>query len=70
MEVTGYCLEIDDFHHRRIFPLRCSGILFNHETVRRGETFVTRKITLAAARIGLGLQDCLYQMWLIFGVTP
>lgn len=35
----------------------CSGILFNHESPRRGETFVTRKITLAAARIKLGLQD-------------
>jgi len=38
----------------------CSGILFNHESPRRGETFVTRKITLAAARIKLGLQDKLY----------
>ena len=38
----------------------CSGILFNHESERRGETFVTRKITLAAARISQGRQDCLY----------
>ncbi len=38
----------------------CSGILFNHESERRGETFVTRKITLAAARIKAGLQDKLY----------
>ena len=38
----------------------CSGILFNHESERRGETFVTRKITLAAARISQNLQDCLY----------
>ena len=38
----------------------CSGILFNHESERRGETFVTRKITLAAARIVHGKQDCLY----------
>ena len=38
----------------------CSGILFNHESERRGETFVTRKITLAAARISQGKQDCLY----------
>jgi len=38
----------------------CSGILFNHESERRGETFVTRKITLAAARIAQGLQDCVY----------
>lgn len=37
-----------------------SGILFNHESPRRGETFVTRKITMAAARIKLGLQDKLY----------
>ena len=38
----------------------CNGILFNHEGPTRGETFVTRKITRALARIKLGLQDCLY----------
>ena len=38
----------------------CSGILFNHESERRGETFVTRKITLAASRIAQGKQNCLY----------
>lgn len=38
----------------------CNGILFNHESPIRGETFVTRKITRALARISLGLQDCLY----------
>ncbi len=38
----------------------CNGILFNHESPLRGETFVTRKITRALARIYLGLQDCLY----------
>ncbi|MDX8378211.1 MAG: GDP-mannose 4,6-dehydratase [Mariprofundales bacterium] len=38
----------------------CNGILFNHESPNRGETFVTRKITRALARIKLGLQDCLY----------
>jgi GDPmannose 4,6-dehydratase len=38
----------------------CNGILFNHESPRRGETFVTRKITRAAARIKLGMQPCLY----------
>ena len=38
----------------------CNGILFNHESPRRGETFVTRKISRALARIKLGLQDCLY----------
>jgi GDPmannose 4,6-dehydratase len=38
----------------------CNGILFNHESPRRGETFVTRKITRAAVRIKLGMQDCLY----------
>lgn len=38
----------------------CNGILFNHESPRRGETFVTRKITRALSRIKIGLQDCLY----------
>jgi len=38
----------------------CNGILFNHESPLRGETFVTRKITRAMARIALGVQDCLY----------
>lgn len=38
----------------------CNGILFNHESPKRGETFVTRKITRAVARIRYGLQDCLY----------
>ena len=38
----------------------CNGILFNHESPRRGETFVTRKISRAVSRIKLGLQDCLY----------
>ncbi len=38
----------------------CNGILFNHESPQRGETFVTRKITRALSRITLGLQDCLY----------
>ena len=38
----------------------CNGILFNHESPRRGETFVTRKITRATARIALGLQDKIY----------
>ena len=38
----------------------CNGILFNHESARRGETFVTRKITRGLARIALGLDECLY----------
>ncbi len=38
----------------------CSGILFNHESPRRGETFVTRKVTKALSKISVGLQDCLY----------
>ncbi len=38
----------------------CNGILFNHESPQRGETFVTRKITRAAAKIVLGMEDCLY----------
>jgi GDPmannose 4,6-dehydratase len=38
----------------------CNGILFNHESPKRGETFVTRKITRAAAKIALGIENCLY----------
>ncbi|HXV11235.1 MAG TPA: GDP-mannose 4,6-dehydratase [Burkholderiales bacterium] len=38
----------------------CNGILFNHESPRRGETFVTRKVTRGLARVSLGLQDCVY----------
>ena len=38
----------------------CNGILFNHESPRRGETFVTRKITRAAVKIALGIEDCMY----------
>jgi len=38
----------------------CNGILFNHESPRRGETFVTKKITMGLANIAQGLQDCLY----------
>tara|TARA_B100000902_G_C27178512_1_gene847666 strand:+ start:98 stop:1159 length:1062 start_codon:yes stop_codon:yes gene_type:complete len=38
----------------------CNGVLFNHESPKRGETFVTRKITKAFSRINIGLQDCLY----------
>ena len=48
-------------NYREAFNLfACNGILFNHESPRRGETFVTRKITIAAAKIKLGLQDILY----------
>jgi len=48
-------------NYREAYGLHASnGILFNHESPRRGETFVTRKITRALARIVLGLQDCLY----------
>jgi GDPmannose 4,6-dehydratase len=48
-------------NYREAFNLfACNGILFNHESERRGETFVTRKITRAATRIKLGLQDKLY----------
>ena len=48
-------------NYREAFGIfACNGILFNHESPRRGETFVTRKITLGAARIKHGLQDCLY----------
>ncbi|MHB8056620.1 MAG: GDP-mannose 4,6-dehydratase [Desulfuromonadaceae bacterium] len=48
-------------NYRESYGMHASnGILFNHESPRRGETFVTRKITRAAARIKLGMQDCLY----------
>jgi len=48
-------------NHREAYGLfACNGILFNHESPRRGETFVTRKISRAATRIKLGLQDALY----------
>ncbi len=48
-------------NYREAYDLfACNGILFNHESPRRGETFVTRKIVLAAVRIKLGLQDCMY----------
>ena len=48
-------------NYREAYGLHASnGILFNHESPRRGETFVTRKITMAAARIHRGMQDCLY----------
>lgn len=59
------CAKVYAFHqtvnYRRSYGLYASnGILFNHESERRGETFVTRKITRAATRIKLGLQDKLY----------
>ena len=54
----GYWIVKDDREAYNMFC--CSGILFNHESERRGETFVTRKITLAAARIAQGKQDKLY----------
>ncbi len=48
-------------NYREAYGIHASnGILFNHESPRRGETFVTRKITIAAAQIKRGLQDCLY----------
>ena len=48
-------------NYREAYGLHASnGILFNHESPRRGETFVTRKITMAAVRIRRGLQECLY----------
>ena len=54
-KVYGYWIVINYREAYNIFA--CNGILFNHESPRRGETFVTRKITRAAARIKLGLQD-------------
>jgi len=57
-KVYAYWLTVN---YRESYGLHASnGILFNHESPRRGETFVTRKITRAATRIKLGLQDSLY----------
>ena len=57
-KVYGYWITIN---YREAYDLfACNGILFNHESERRGETFVTRKITRAATRIKAGLQDKLY----------
>jgi GDPmannose 4,6-dehydratase len=57
-KVYGHWITVNYREAYNIFA--CSGILFNHESPRRGETFVTRKITKAAARIKLGLQQDLY----------
>ena len=59
------CAKVFAYHttvnYRESYDLfACNGILFNHESERRGETFVTRKITRAATRIKLGIQDKLY----------
>lgn len=57
-KLYGYWITVN---YREAYGLfACNGILFNHESPIRGETFVTRKITRAAARIALGLQDRLY----------
>jgi len=57
-KIYGYWLTVN---YRESYNLHASnGILFNHESPRRGETFVTRKITRAATRIKVGLQDALY----------
>src|SRR5690242_12380456 len=57
-KLYGYWITVN---YREAYGLyACNGILFNHESPLRGETFVTRKITRAIARIALGLQDCVY----------
>ncbi len=57
-KLYGYWIVVN---YREAYGMyACNGILFNHESPIRGETFVTRKITRALARIKLGLQDCLY----------
>ncbi len=57
-KLYGYWITVN---YREAYGMyACNGILFNHESPIRGETFVTRKITRAVARIGLGLQDKLY----------
>jgi GDPmannose 4,6-dehydratase len=57
-KIYGYWITVN---YREAYGMfACNGILFNHESPLRGETFVTRKITRAAAKIALGLQSCLY----------
>ncbi len=57
-KIYGYWITVN---YREAYGMyACNGILFNHESPLRGETFVTRKITRAITRIALGLQDCLY----------
>ena len=57
-KIYGYWITKNYREAYKMFA--CNGILFNHESPRRGETFVTRKITMAVAAIALGQQDCLY----------
>lgn len=57
-KMYGYWITVN---YREAYGMyACNGILFNHESPLRGETFVTRKITRAASKIALGLQNCLY----------
>lgn len=57
-KIYGYWITVN---YREAYDMyACNGILFNHESPIRGETFVTRKITRAVARMALGLQDCMY----------
>jgi GDPmannose 4,6-dehydratase len=57
-KIYGYWITVNYREAYNMFA--CNGILFNHESPLRGETFVTRKITRAATKIALGLQNCLY----------
>jgi len=57
-KIYGYWITVNYREAYNMFA--CNGILFNHESPLRGETFVTRKITRAASKIALGLQKCLY----------
>lgn len=57
-KLYGHCITVN---YREAYGLfACSGILFNHESPKRGENFVTRKISMAVAKISRGLQDCIY----------
>lgn len=57
-KLYAYWITVNYRESYRMFA--CNGILFNHESPRRGETFVTRKITRSVARIKLGIEECLY----------
>ena len=60
MELLLYAYWITVNYREAYGMYACNGILFNHESPRRGETFVTKKITRGLSRIAVGLDECLY----------
>ena len=60
MQFQNFFLLITVNYRNAYKIFACNGILFNHESKKRGETFVTRKVTRGIAKIILGIEDCLY----------